>query len=219
MTCPKLKIPWPRWAIGDKPNPEQEHENYQALERWADGILKCIPAGATEVWAIASRPDCTKNMSTLAETGTWQIDFDDATYTWTTDGESITVPTEGIYVWAWEVNWTSSSSFDGTSRPAAGCKVGDWQWELSAINPNPAFAGVWNDDPIFYSGSGDFDQTATYYKSGLVGVATGGSKDVFVQSKPKSASWIGTPSGTIGWSEKFVIVRLTTSLADIPPCL
>lgn len=51
MTCPKLHIPWPRWAIGDKPNAEQEHENYLALERWADGILKCIPApGSSRIY-------------------------------------------------------------------------------------------------------------------------------------------------------------------------
>lgn len=59
MTCPKLRIPWPRWASESTPNPEHEHENYQALERWASGILKCIPPGGGSALPYCDRDSIT----------------------------------------------------------------------------------------------------------------------------------------------------------------
>lgn len=215
MTCPKLKIPWPRWAIGNKPNAEQEHENYLALERWADGILKCIPAsGGTHPWMVATREACTQNLGTGATTGAWDIIAEVGGFT--TDGELITVPDYGIYAWAYAVSWDTSSSLDGSVRPGAGAKIGDWQFEYQAIASS--WGQVLTDHPVFYSGSGDFDQTGEFLESGLlpVGFENSASPDTYFISSLNLASWVGTKSGTIQWDESLVLIQLTTGTDSSP---
>lgn len=58
MSCPKLKIPWPRWGSETPPNADHEHENYLAIERWASELLKCIPSGG-------AKPYCKTDTITL----------------------------------------------------------------------------------------------------------------------------------------------------------
>lgn len=50
MSCPKLKIPWPRVLGETDPSVDHDQENWKAVERWSDGILKCIPASGAQVY-------------------------------------------------------------------------------------------------------------------------------------------------------------------------
>ena len=216
MSCPKLKIPWPRVIGENPPNVDHDQENWKSVERWADGILKCIPADASHPWCIAWREACTQDVGTGATTGTWVILDNDTASTWSTDGSTITAPLSGIYAWSYEVNWNTSLSFNGTTAPGAGCKVADWQFEVSAINPYPAFAGVYNQYPIFDDGAGDFDQTQVFQMSGLLGIEGGSGTDLFFQTSLNAASWIGTASGDVEWVERLIIVQLVPEIPEAP---
>lgn len=47
-----LHIPYKRWAFGENPNPSQEENNWNTLERWADNLLKrCMPSGGACIYS------------------------------------------------------------------------------------------------------------------------------------------------------------------------
>jgi len=69
MSCPKLKIPWPRVIGEPTPSVDHDQENWKSVERWADGILKCIPTvGDPEgIWVVGFGND---GVDLTATTGT-----------------------------------------------------------------------------------------------------------------------------------------------------
>ena len=189
-------------------SPEEQVALQERRDRELEDYLDSLGAGSLP-WCTARRPSCTKNMATGATTGDWEIDFDAGGFT--TDGVDIITPSFGIYAFGYFVNWNASTGLDGTSRPSAGgIKIGSWQFEISGVSS--AYVAITNQHDVFYSGTGDFDQTGDFYEGGLVPAGFSGAAmtNLAFKSFLTLDSWVGTPSGTIEWSELLVLVQLTT---------
>lgn len=206
MTCPKLKIPWPRWAIGDKPNAEQEHENYLALERWADGILKCIPSGVgSDVAAILySENQYWSDVTDIAEYPSPDYVISAQTGGFSATGSIITVPEPGLYVWRQHFYWWNYASVTGGTD---GVCYGGWYSEVSGDYPYTISQSY---VPFFKSGS---SPSAFRYHTAAGIVGTSADVEVLGGPQPDNTTVL---TGDATWDTYFTLAKVS-SLTVPPP--